>query len=253
MTHLFVGSSASSDSEVVVALVGVVAALLGAVVGGGLSYWGSIALHKRAQRARAAIRRKAKLYTPLRAQLLELLEHLELRDHYHLPIQTEGDVPQTLLSRPHFTVWSEMVEDGRSVSVAKSIRDSIERSVLAIDAFNSTLSEVQSIVDEVGSDSYRRVMGEDLRLMNWASSGGTDAVIQEHDDLDFFWDDRNQNLENEARIRSLINEDPRIQTARQRMRSSDHQLKSALRASVNDLEGAMQRIARKYEHEPPED
>ena len=246
-------SSTSSDSEVVLALVGVAAALLGAVVGGGLSYWGSIALHKRAQRARAAIRRKAKLYTPLRAQLVELLEHLDLPDRYHLPIQREGDVPQTLQPRPHFTLWSEMVEDGRSVSIAKSIRDSIERSVFAIDAFNSTLSEVQSVVDEVGRDSYHRVMGEDLSLVNWASSGGTDAVILERDDLNMFWDDRDQNLDNEARIRSLISEDPRIERARQKMRSSDNQLKSALRASVDDLEGAMQRIARKYEHEPPED
>ena len=251
-----VGHPATTDSgtpEIVVGLVGVAGALLGAVVGGALSYWGSIALQKRAQRGRAAIRRKAKLYTPLRAQLIELLGHLEDPDRYNLEIQTEGEVPQTVKPRPYFTLWSEMVEDGRSVSVSNSIRDSIERSVFAINAFNSTLSELQSTVEEIGLEAYRRVMAEDLRLMYWASSGGANAVMQEREDLDLFWDDRHQNLENEARIRSLIYEDARIVAARRKMLSSDAQLKSALRGSVDDLESAMERIARRYEHEPAED
>lgn len=246
-------TAGSTDPEVLVALVGAAAALLGAIVGGGLSYWGSIAIHKRAQRTRAAIRRKAKLYTPLRAQLLELLERFEDPDHYHLPIQTEGDVPQTLRPRPNLTLWSEMVDDGRSVSVTKSIALSVARSVTAIEQFNDALALAQTAVDEIGRDAYRRVMGTDMTLMNWASSGGTDAVIHDREDLDLFWDDRAENRGNEDRIRALINENPKIQEVRAALFKTEDDLKDALQIAISDLEGAMQRIARKYEQEPRED
>lgn len=243
------------DSEVIVGLVGVAGALLGAVVGAIVSYRASISLQKRARRSRAAIRRKAKLYTPLRAELLQLLDRLEQPDRYGIPIQTEGEVPQTVRPRPYFTLWSEMQADGRSVSVAASISQSIKLTLAEIENFNRTMQQIQATVDDVGRHAYREVTGTELSLMNWAESGGTDAVIQKRDDWRFFFgsEERVTHRNEENAIKEIVNRDERIGRAREAMRMAEDTLRRRLQDSVNSLETAMERIARKYEHEPPED
>lgn len=241
------------DPQLTVGLVGVAGALLGALVGAFASYWASIALQKRARQARAAIRRKAKLYTPLRAELLQLLDRLQDPDVYRIPIQTEGEVPQTLWARPYFTMWSQMKADGRAVSVAASIARSIENTVAQIDNFNRTLKETQETVDEVAREIFREEVGTDLPLMNWAESGGTDAVVRNSDDWELFYEDRESHRDQEDAIKERVNTNDRISQARDAMKIADKALRESVKASLTSLENAMERIARKYEHEPPED
>jgi hypothetical protein len=77
------------------ACVAVLAALLGAGVGGYASFKGSDALESKRRTARSMIRRKAKVYTPIREELIELRESQQIgRIYNYWGIQREEVIHQ---------------------------------------------------------------------------------------------------------------------------------------------------------------
>src|SRR5437588_3475049 len=151
----------------VTALVAVGAALLGAVVGGVASFLANDRLERRRRKARAAIRRKAKVYTPVRLELLALREGLPADKHMSgiavSPPKLDG-----FDRGPRVFRWREMKADGRALTAASAqVRLYLDAVDDAIDAFNQGLAEATPVIDARGRALYEEVTGAPTTLVTW--------------------------------------------------------------------------------------
>ena len=107
------------------AIVAVVAALLGSLVGGYASFRASEALEQRRREARAKIRRKAKVYTPIRSELLELQAARDQNAVFDSRGIIREPPPPYINPAASLHLWKDLVDDGRALT---AVSETIPRS-----------------------------------------------------------------------------------------------------------------------------
>jgi len=251
-----VNVSGGGDSFWQTAIVAVGAALLGSAVGGYASFRANEALERRRRQARAKIRRKAKVYTPIRTELVALQAARESRTQFNLWGIVRETPPNVLRAPASLHLWKDLVEDGRSLTAAsKQIQTSLDAVDTRADEFNQRLSETRAVFEERGMELLAAI-GEEPRVMNWVETDTSALLAQEFDDLNI----TGVSLGNNSMSADQCNEfekawksDEAIADATKAMLDVDAALGVALDQAIADLEAAMQRIAKKYESESPDD
>lgn len=104
--------------------IGVFGALLGATVGGTLSFLAAIYGQRRQAAGRAAVNRKNTIYTPLYDELTKVKKILE-ENPYPLYFKFEL-APQTMKPHPQFNAWERIKRDSRRIQVPRYLAVSLE-------------------------------------------------------------------------------------------------------------------------------
>lgn len=236
------------------AIVAAGSAVLGAVVGGVASFQVNIALDTRRRKARAAIRRKAKVYTPLRAELIALSRAMNKNDHLTWGIDTKERDPEWPQRGPAWRLWPKLKDDGRAATAAsRQVVEGLDQIASDIQTLEEARRSAFSVFDDVGKRAYAEVVGEEMSVRG-AWDGGS-ALLEILQDADETWYAL-QRTEGEAKfpeIRERFNSDPQVTEMRKKLKESDRQLKNHVNAVISELESRMATIARRHELEGAED
>jgi hypothetical protein len=93
---------------------------------------------RRRRKALSEIRRKAKVYTPIREELIALRRAIAEDRHLSDGVHRKRSDNQWPRDAPLLVIWREYVEDGRANTMASpSIREVLGRVEGATDVFNS--------------------------------------------------------------------------------------------------------------------
>jgi hypothetical protein len=139
------------DKWWITAIVAVGAALLGSFGGAVGLYYASIALEGRRRKALSEIRRKAKVYTPIREELVALRRGIAEDRHLSVGVRRKRSDDHWPRDAPDLVIWREFVDDGRANTTASaSVREELKRVEGATDAFNLALQAAQDVFKERG-------------------------------------------------------------------------------------------------------
>jgi len=230
-------------------------AVVGAVVGGVATYLASSRLEKRLRTARAAIRRKAKIYTPLRSDLRDLLSYLESSDRL-TRIDTEPWARRRYGGLT-FATWEEMKEDGRDLTLAKKPAEAMAKVAAAIDAFNQEFDRGEVLAKEITREALKAHPDANH---DWPSAPNLwrfiDHSIQPHEvGIETRpgepADSRTPRVHQE--VVALIERDPRTTSLVASVSTAIDDLRASLRAAIKTLEESMKAIANRYEVPREED
>jgi hypothetical protein len=232
------------------AVVAVLAALLGAAVGGYASFRASEALEIRRRRARSQIRRKAKIYTPIRQELLALREAWQTGSHMGTWLIVRDEPPPVIHRPASLHLWKDLVEDGRAMTaVSHKVKGLLDQVDVCADALNREVLAARETFAERGV-AILATLGQEPRVQNWVETD-TGALLRGHfEDLNIIYsvpDDLR------GRFIALWESDPAVADRTAGVHEVDVALRTALDAAIAELGDAMQRIAEKYENESPRD
>lgn len=242
----------TSEPWYVTAGVALGAALLGSVVGAFSTYRLNVALDHRSRAARAEIRRKAKIYTPIRAELLALRDAIAKDEHlrYFQGILREDRGYRTMVNPPELYFWRQYTEDGRAMSSASArVGVALDALDANTDAFNVALQNAGEVFQEHG-DAIVTALGIHPAVSNWA---GSDAVLLvRHSFGQLFSGPMSQPLEATIaeRLSAEWENDAAITAAEATLTDAEAVLRKSLDTAIAEVERAMRRIARKHESEP---
>jgi hypothetical protein len=248
-----VNVSVDRGSDWAAAAVGVVGALIGAGFGAWASYRASMVLADRNRVARAMVRRKAKLYKPLREEL-SILDEV-IRDspdavfNHGIRLEMQRREFRNPRRWPELALWEQFRDDGRSFSASKGVRLAMDQVAQAIQHFNDVRAELLAAADVEVRRAYAEVMGEDMSLVNWSTAGGGAGALLELDDWHLGWQDT-PNTEQVAAIK-MTARGFALDAAQKRARTEYAALERQIAAGLSVLDEAIERIASKYERELP--
>jgi hypothetical protein len=258
------GNQGASEAPLwATALIALAAAFIGAIAGGYASYRASVASDKRVREARAAIRKKAKLYTPLRSEIISLQEDIEEQPARSiLTPATDSYYHFRYTDRPGFYLWDEMTEDGRALSASPLVQSVMAELHKAIDRYNGGLKEVERILNPVfhaaakeaglklyGGASVDSYLNDVLNRSegNWMHLGGYDMAAADASQ-------REEKLARQRRrMQEILVESEEAKQGRMLIAQRKAELSSALGKARLQLESTMRSIATKYEMETTED
>ncbi len=253
--HTIVNLKESSPDVSITAIVAASAAILGAVVGGYASYRANLALEVRRRRMRVAIRRKAKVYTPLRGELIKLSRELQKDAHLQYGIKTEQRDPQYPDRGPSWRLWRSLNEDGRAAtSASRLVAERLDAVEGAIDRLEARRDEAFSTLAEVGDLTYTEVVGESPTVVN-AWDNGTALLEVLRDETDEVWYpwQRTPGVPHFVELRAKFNASDEVRAVRMRLSESDGNLREQVDNAAAALDAGIAMIARKYELEEVED
>jgi hypothetical protein len=239
------------------AFVAVGAALLGSIVGGYATFRASDALERRRREARAKIRRKAKVYTPIRTELLEL----QAARGRGAVLDSRGIVreppPPYLKPAASLHRWKDLVDDGRSLTAAsEEIRRSLDEVDHLADKLNQQVMETRNVFKERG-DAIFVSIGEETTLVNWVESDLPNLLRGRFDDLNVTGtglpNSGGMSAVGRENFESAWKSDPTVANATKAVLETDAALGNAIEVAVGKLEAAMLRIGKNYEGESPKD
>ncbi len=133
----------------VTASVAIGAALLGSFGGAIGLYYASIRLEGRRRKALSEIRRKAKVYTPIREELVALRRAIAKDQHLRIGVRRERSDDQWPRDAPLLVIWREFADEGRATA-SPSVREALGRVEAAADAFNPVLATTRRAFGERG-------------------------------------------------------------------------------------------------------
>lgn len=238
------------------AVVAVGAALLGSAVGGYATFRGSEALELRRRRARAQIRRKAKIYTPIRTELLALREACRAGKHLsHGLIVRERQQPSLANRRASLHLWKDLVEDGRAMTTTSAkVRALLDHVEECADALNREVVQARVLFD-----ARAREILEALRwapaMVHWVEADAGHLLRGEFDDLHVLGQRFGSGPPPEL-VEGFVERwraDAAVTKTTVDVLRVDEALRDALDAAITELDAAMKRIADKYENESPSD
>jgi hypothetical protein len=243
----------TSEPWYVTAGVAIGAALLGSIIGAVSTYRLNVTLDKRSRLARAEIRRKAKVYTPIRAELLALRESMAQDKHIasFQGILREDRGYKTMMQPPELYLWRGYVEDGRATfSASAHIRNALNDVDKRADAFNVALQHAEEVFQEHGDVILARL---DVKppWVNWAQSEASLLVRHRFDQL--FSGPGPDNRLNAPTLQGFTEawvNDADIGAVSRDLADKKAALQESLDAAIAELEKAMSRIAKKHENEP---
>jgi hypothetical protein len=230
-------------------------ALLGAVAGGMASFQASVALDGRRRKARAAIRRKAKVYTPIRAELRAL--RTETTKAIVWGIDRQESDPDPPVRGPKWRLWLVLKADGRATTAASvDVSKCLDHLEMAIDDFENGRKQALKCFSAVGYRVYKEVTGRDMKLMNAWDSGGD--LLDALEDKEEVWSplgivDRSQPTDYFPEFREKFNGSPGVTEMRTLIYRVLDELETAIDQAIAELDKSMASIARKYEREEVRD
>lgn len=240
-------------------VVAIVAALLGAAVGGFASFLANDRLERRRREARAAIRRKAKVYTPIRQELVDLMKALDEDAHLRKGInRTRPESGAFRRGEPDLFRWDEMRSDGRALTAASDrVRRQLEEVNRGADAFQQEVGRGVEVFDRVGRRIYREITGSDTTLVSWVhgdevANALRDRMEQTHL-FGFSSNEREENREATASFAELFRQDEEVQTTMARIREAEGEMRRATVGAIAELDRGMEHIAARYEREVPDE
>jgi len=239
------------------AVVAVGAALLGSLVGGYATFRASEALEQRRREARAKIRRKAKVYTPIRLELLELQAARERGAVFDSRGIIREPPPPYIHPAASLHSWKDLVEDGRALTAAsETIREALDEVDSLADKLNAQISETREVFAERSEVIFASI-GTETSIVNWIETDMPKLLTYEFDDLNVTGAGLpgNEEMDDQTRINfeSMWKEDEVISQATETTLQIDAELGHAIDVAVCRLEEAMLRIGKKYEEESPRD
>lgn len=131
---------------------GVIATLLGAVIGGVFTLLGSIWVNKREQKSIHNLRRKNIIYSPLYDELINIKSNILEKNQYPGYI-VFGIGQQTIIPHPQYSAWDRIKNDTRYLEVPLLLKNQMEKlyDILReyISIRNSANAEIKEIVNKV--------------------------------------------------------------------------------------------------------
>jgi hypothetical protein len=242
-------------------LVGVGSALLGSFAGAGASYRASVALESRRRKNLSEIRRRAKVYTPIREELVALRRAVAENRRLFYGVLRDRDDPsaQTQGHPPVLAVWRELVEDGRAnTSASARVRAALNRVEACTDSFNEAVATARATFTERG-DAIAQQTGYSPRAGNWQWSEFEALVRHGIRGSRMFTNHFTEGpgapppatlpAEQEEYAR-LWEADEAVGEATATVKGAEKALGDAVDAAITDLDAAIKHVADKYEHEP---
>lgn len=131
---------------------GVIATLLGAVIGGVFTLLGSIWVNKREQKSIYNLRRKNIIYSPLYDELINIKRNILEKNQYPVYIAF-GIGQQTIIPHPQYSAWDRIKNDTRYLEVPLLLKDQMEKLYDKLREYisirNSANAEIKEIVNKV--------------------------------------------------------------------------------------------------------
>ena len=131
---------------------GVIATLLGAVIGGVFTLLGSIWVNKREQKSIYNLRRKNIIYSPLYDELINMKRNIFEKNQYPGYI-VFGIGQQTHMPYPQYSAWDRIKNDTRYLEVPLLLKEQMEKLYDTLREYisirNSANAEIKEIVDKV--------------------------------------------------------------------------------------------------------
>lgn len=131
---------------------GVIATLLGAVIGGVFTLLGSIWVNKREQKSIYNLRRKNIIYSPLYDELINIKRNILEENQYPVYI-VFGIEQQTIIPHPQYSAWDRIKNDTRYLEVPLLLKDQMEKLYDTLRKYisirNSADAEIKEIVNKV--------------------------------------------------------------------------------------------------------
>jgi hypothetical protein len=246
--------------------VAVGAALLGSFGGAVGLYRASIALEGRRRKALSEIRRKAKVYTPIREELITLRRAIAEDRHLSVGVRRERPDDQWPRDAPLLVIWREFVDDGRANTTASAnVRKALERAEGATDVFNLGLRATQNTFMERG-DAIVEQSGFTPDFPGWQERefetllrhGVREARMYReypspsdpHKDVSPLRSAPTTLTAEQTAFVTLWEGDEIVRDAATNLRKAERGLDNAAEGAIVELDAAMKRIADNYEHEP---
>lgn len=131
---------------------GVIATLLGAVIGGVFTLLGSIWVNKREQKSIYNLRRKNIIYSPLYDELINIKMNILEKNQYPSYI-VFGIRQQTIIPHPQYSAWDRIKNDTRYLEVPLLLKYQMEKLYDTLREYisirNSADAEINEIVNKV--------------------------------------------------------------------------------------------------------
>lgn len=250
----------------VTAAVAVGAALLGSFGGAVGLYYASVRLEGRRRKALSEIRRKAKVYTPIREELVTLRRAITEDRHLSGVVRERSDNHWTMRNAPLLVIWREFVEDGRANTTASaSVREVLARVEGSADSFNQALKAARDTFQE-RSDAITEQSGF---TPDWPGQLGNEfETLYRHgvrearifhvypspsdpiQDVSPLGSAPATLTAEQAAFVNLWEADEALRDAATKLGEAERGLDAAAEAAIAELDAAMKRIADDYEHEP---
>jgi hypothetical protein len=233
-------------------------AILGAFAGGYATYKASARLDDRVRARQSAIRRKTKIYVPLRSALLTFQSQLEDDRHIEHGIYVDPPGAYEVRNHPTLGLWMSMKEDGRALSASRRIYNEMDRLVDEAARFNEIRKDADAVFARVGRElvvAQNQNVTVSMETWPW----GFYVTAQIYNDARDGWalfgipqldPARVQDFE---RFRASFNADDDAKNARLKLKTADDLIRDQGMKALNALEGAITSIGQKYEKEHPED
>lgn len=245
---------AASSEWWTTAVVAVVAALLGAVVGGIATFVANDRMESRRRLARASIRRKAKVYTPIRHELIALTNAIDSGSHLQFGIHTVPPEERFHLNGPRVFLWDEMKRDGRGLSsAAANVRSALDAVDAEIREFNNRRTEMADVLERQGRAHFESVTGAPTTMVEWVHGNTLEALVRSDDFTESLFGYGHPSDSDAVHARAAVVEkctsDPEVQAALTALNQATTSLHRTANLAIQTLEGAMARIAERYEGE----
>lgn len=131
---------------------GVIATLVGAVIGGVFTLLGSVWVNKREQKSIYNLRRKNIIYSPLYDELINIKRNILEKNQYPSYI-VFGIGQQTIIPHPQYSAWDRIKNDTRYLEVPALLKDQMEKLYDKLREYisirNSANAEIKEIVNKV--------------------------------------------------------------------------------------------------------
>lgn len=154
----FLFQSTTVNMNISASIVGVFGAILGAIVGGVLTLFGSIYVNNNQMRSKSAIQRKNIIYKPLYDELIEVRNILNESNPYPTYVTFTKD-QQTIRPHPQFSAWGRIKNDSRYIQTPRYLSEGMEGLYEAVieylESFPKAADEVQNRINELLYERHR--------------------------------------------------------------------------------------------------
>lgn len=144
-------SMSNSDMNISNSMIGVFGAILGAIVGGILTLFGSIYVNNNQMKSKSAIQRKNVIYRPLYDELIDIRNILNQNPYPTFVQFSKGT--QTITPHPQFSAWGRIKNDSRLIQTPEYLADGMDELYEAVykylERFPKASSEIQDKINEI--------------------------------------------------------------------------------------------------------
>ena len=226
--------------------IGVLGTLLGALIGGIMTLFGSVWVNSKQQKAKKYIMRKNLIYSPLYDELVKKKEEAFSEQRYPRNVWFVRD-EQKLMNSIEFSVWERIKLDTRYLEVPNELIQQMELFQETVEKYLSALEdttlEVETIIKEVFEEN-----GEPVQTFDGLAKSVTSIIMS----------DKNENLYNEiclgkedtetskkidAEIRKKVKENPKAK----KLEEAYNSWESVHEQTVELLGLMIQQVLAKYE------